>query len=101
MSRLARSLMGAFTAIPQWLLEQQAGYNEERERESPHAPGRGVSARVKAKRRYTAKKKRQAAKLARRHHQFGRKAKRRKSAKHKKRKRRVSNKHFKQGGTRR
>jgi len=93
--------MTAFTAIPQWVLEQQAEYNEDTERESPHAPGRGVSARVKAKRRHTAKKKRQAAKLARRRHRFGRKAKRRKQKRRKGRKRRVSGKCYKAKGHRR
>jgi len=100
MSGLAQNLINVFTQIPQWLLEQQSEYNEDSERKSPHAPGRGVSARVKAKRRHTAKKNHQSAKKARRSNRFGRKAKPRKQAKRKKSKRRVSNKHFKQGGTR-
>jgi len=103
MSSFTQRLINAFTAIPQWLLEQQADYNEDQARTSPHTRGRAVSASIAAKRRHAAKKKRQAAKLARRRHRFGRKAKPRKQAKRKKRgKRRVSNKHFKtKGETRR
>lgn len=83
MSSFFKSAFDAFTAIPEWLLEQQAAYNEDRERTSPHTRGRQVSARIAAKRRNTAKKKRQAAKLARRNNRYGCKARRRKQVKRK------------------
>lgn len=78
MSRLALKLMDVFAAIPGWLLEQQARYNEDRARTSPHTRGRQVSAQVAAKKRDARKKKRQTAKNARRLNRFGKKGKKRK-----------------------
>ena len=63
--------LNAFSAIPQWLAEQQTAYNDDRARVSPHTAGRQVSAQVAAKKRAAKKRKRMTAKRARRRHKYG------------------------------
>jgi len=102
MPRFLSNLFTLGDEAPAWLQKKEEALRADLERTGNHVEGHAVCARVRAKRRHAAEKKRQAAKLARRQHRFGSKAKRRKQAKRKKTKRRLSNKHFKtKGGTRR